>query len=146
MADELLVVDDLEEALPVSRGSSSRGREFGAVKAVDGVSFSLREAETLGVVGESGCGKSTMARWVMKLLDPTDGKIVFKDQERVGPQRSQMRPLRREMMMVFQDPVRISSTGGKGSASSSPRASTSTGSARPRSGSAASASCSRSSG
>ena len=103
MADELLVVDDLKKHFPVSRGIIFK-KQIGAVKAVDGVSFSLREGETLGVVGESGCGKSTMARCIIKLLDPTDGKIVFKGRDISKLSRSEMRPLRREMMMVFQDP------------------------------------------
>src|SRR5206468_7963843 len=75
-----------------------------AVKAVDGVSFVVNKGETLGVVGESGCGKSTMARCVMRLLDPTGGKVVFDGRDITNLSPPQMRPVRRDMMMIFQDP------------------------------------------
>src|ERR671939_585112 len=101
--DELLVVENLKKHFPVTRGIIFQ-KQIAAVKAVDGVSFTVREGETLGVVGESGCGKSTMARCVMKLLDPTDGRIVFDGRDITRLSRADMRPLRREMMMIFQDP------------------------------------------
>jgi oligopeptide/dipeptide ABC transporter ATP-binding protein len=100
---ELLVVEDLKMHFPVTRGLIFQ-REVGAVKAVDGVSFTVNAGETLGVVGESGCGKSTMARCVARLLQPTGGKIVFDGRDISKLNRPQMRPIRREMMMVFQDP------------------------------------------
>jgi oligopeptide/dipeptide ABC transporter ATP-binding protein len=102
-SDDLLVVEDLKKHFPVTRGIVFQ-RQVGAVKAVDGVSFTVRRGETLGVVGESGCGKSTMARCVMKLLEPTDGRVVFDGRDITRYNRVQMRPVRREMMMIFQDP------------------------------------------
>src|SRR5436305_4932115 len=101
--DELLVVEDLKKHFPVTRGIIFQ-KQVAAVKAVDGVSFSVRGGETLGVVGESGCGKSTMARCVMRLLEATGGRIVFDGRDITKLSRTDMRPLRREMMMVFQDP------------------------------------------
>jgi oligopeptide/dipeptide ABC transporter ATP-binding protein len=101
--DELLVVEDLKKHFPVTRGIIFQ-RQIASVKAVDGVSFSIRRGETLGVVGESGCGKSTMARCIVRLLEPTAGKVVFDGRDVTKYSRKQMRPIRREMMMVFQDP------------------------------------------
>jgi oligopeptide/dipeptide ABC transporter ATP-binding protein len=100
---DLLVVEDLKKHFPVTRGIVFQ-KQVGAVKAVDGVSFTVREGETLGVVGESGCGKSTMARCIMRLLDPTAGRVVFEGRDITKLSRAQMRPIRREMMMIFQDP------------------------------------------
>jgi oligopeptide transport system ATP-binding protein len=101
--DELLIVEDLVKHFPVTQGIIFQ-RQVAAVKAVDGVSFSVREGETLGVVGESGCGKSTMARCIMRLLDPTSGRVVFDGRDITKLSRADMRPFRREMMMIFQDP------------------------------------------
>jgi oligopeptide transport system ATP-binding protein len=101
--DELLVVEDLTKHFPVTRGVIFQ-KQVGAVQAVDGVSFTVREGETLGVVGESGCGKSTMARCILRLFDPTSGRIVFAGRDITRLSRKEMRPIRREMMMVFQDP------------------------------------------
>ncbi|MDX6484624.1 MAG: peptide/nickel transport system ATP-binding protein [Gaiellaceae bacterium] len=99
----LLVVENLKKHFPITRGIIFQ-REIAAVKAVDGVSFSVKQGETLGVVGESGCGKSTMARCIMRLLDPTAGRITFDGQDITNLSRAEMRPFRRELMMIFQDP------------------------------------------
>jgi peptide/nickel transport system ATP-binding protein len=101
--DELLVVDDVKKHFPVTRGIIFQ-KEIASVRAVDGVTFTLKEGETLGIVGESGCGKSTLARCIMKLLEPSGGRIVFEGRDITKLSRSEMRPVRREMMMIFQDP------------------------------------------
>jgi len=103
MSDPLLAVENLRKFFPVTKGILLK-KEIGAVKAVDEVSFSVERGETLGIVGESGCGKSTLARCVMRLLEITSGSIVFDGRDITKLSRSDMRPIRREMMMVFQDP------------------------------------------
>jgi oligopeptide/dipeptide ABC transporter ATP-binding protein len=103
LGEELLVVENLKKHFPVTRGIIFQ-KQIAAVKAVDDVSFVVREGETLGVVGESGCGKSTMARCIVRLLDPTDGKVTFRGRDITKLSRAEMRPIRREMMMIFQDP------------------------------------------
>ena len=101
--DELLVVENLKKHFPITRGIIFQ-KEVASVKAVDGVTFNVKKGETLGVVGESGCGKSTMARCVMRLLEPTGGKIIFDGRDITTLTRAEMRPIRRELMMIFQDP------------------------------------------
>ena len=101
--DELLVVEDLKKHFPVTRGIIFQ-KEVASVKAVDGVTFTVKKGETLGVVGESGCGKSTMARCIMRLLEPTAGRIIFDGRDITTLSRAEMRPIRRELMMIFQDP------------------------------------------
>jgi len=104
MSDRPLVeVRDLVKHFPLRRGLLVQ-RQYGAVQAVDGVSFDVRAGETLGIVGESGCGKSTTARLLLRLLEPTSGSIVFEGQDIAGLSAKELKPLRREMQMIFQDP------------------------------------------
>jgi peptide/nickel transport system ATP-binding protein len=99
----LLEVTDLVKHFPVRRGLLF-DREVDQVRAVDGVSFSVAKGETLGLVGESGSGKTTLSRTVLQLLAPTSGSVRFEGREIAGLSRRQMRPLRAELQMVFQDP------------------------------------------
>jgi oligopeptide/dipeptide ABC transporter ATP-binding protein len=101
--DALLRVRDLRKHFPIRRGVLLQ-RQVGAVRAVDGVSFDVRSGETLGLVGESGCGKSTTGRVVTKLLEPTSGTIEFDGRDLTGLSQRQMRPLRSDIAMIFQDP------------------------------------------
>ena len=103
VSEDLLVVEDLVKYFPVTRGIVFQ-KQIASVKAVDGISFTVKQGETLGVVGESGCGKSTMARCLMRLLDPTSGRITFAGRDITHLSRTDMRPIRRELMMIFQDP------------------------------------------
>jgi oligopeptide/dipeptide ABC transporter ATP-binding protein len=98
----LVEVENLKKYFPIRKGLLQR--EAGRVHAVDDVTFSVSEGETLGLVGESGCGKSTLGRTVVRLLEPTDGSVRFegRDISKLGTRA--LRPLRREMQMVFQDP------------------------------------------
>ena len=99
----LLEVTDLVKHFPVKRGLVL-DRQIDGVRAVDGVSFSVGRGQTLGLVGESGSGKSTLSRTVLQLLRPTSGSVLFEGREIAGLSRRQMRPLRNEMQMIFQDP------------------------------------------
>ena len=98
----LLDVIDLKKHFPISKGLLSR--DSGKVYAVDGVSFHINQGETLGLVGESGCGKSTVGRTVLRLLDPTDGSIKLNGRDITHLSKTDMRPVRREMQIIFQDP------------------------------------------
>jgi oligopeptide transport system ATP-binding protein len=99
----LLEVTDLVKHFPIKRGILI-DREVDQVRAVDGISFRVERGETLGLVGESGSGKSTACRAVLQLIKPTSGSVKFEGKELSGLGRRQMRPLRREMQMIFQDP------------------------------------------
>ena len=101
--DVLLEVRDLEVHFPV-HGSGLLRRQVGAVRAVDGVSFEVRRGETLGLVGESGCGKSTTGLSLLRLVEPTGGRIVFDGTDVTSLGRRDLRTLRRRMAMIFQDP------------------------------------------
>ncbi|MSO91562.1 MAG: dipeptide ABC transporter ATP-binding protein [Acetobacteraceae bacterium] len=98
----VIEVTDLKKYFPIHKGLLRR--LVGHVHAVDGVSFSIREGETLGVVGESGCGKSTVGRTVLRLIQPTAGSIKVNGTEITTLSRHEMRPYRRQMQIVFQDP------------------------------------------
>ena len=101
--DEILRVEDLKVHFPVTSGVVFK-KQVASVRAVDGVSFSLGRGETLGLVGESGCGKSTTGLAVLRMLEPTHGRIVFEGEDITHFDKARMRPLRRRMQMVYQDP------------------------------------------
>jgi oligopeptide/dipeptide ABC transporter ATP-binding protein len=100
--ETLMEVRDLVKHFPLRQGLLQR--QVGAVRAVDGVSFDVMRGETLGLVGESGCGKSTTARLVLRLIDPTSGSIKFEGEEIADIKGGRLKELRREMQMIFQDP------------------------------------------
>ena len=102
MAETLLEVRNLKKYFPITAGIFRR--TVGHVKAVDDVSFDVRSGETLGIVGESGCGKSTTGRMIMRILDPTEGKIVFDGDDITRMRGQRLRDIRRKFQMVFQDP------------------------------------------
>ena len=101
--DAVLRVQDLKVHFPVTAGIVVR-RQVGTVKAVDGVSFTVRRGETLGLVGESGCGKSTTGLAILRMLDITSGTVEFEGENITGYDRGRMRPIRAKMQMVYQDP------------------------------------------
>ncbi len=99
----LLHVDNLVKHFPISQGIVFR-KQIGAVRAVDGVSFDVHRGETLGLVGESGCGKSTTGRTILQLYRPTSGSVLFEDADLVALKGESLRKMRRKMQMIFQDP------------------------------------------
>jgi oligopeptide transport system ATP-binding protein len=96
-------VRDLTVYFPVYQGTIFK-KKIGDVKAVDGISFHISNGETLGIVGESGCGKTTTGRAIIRLERPTSGEVLFKQRDITGLDKQELRPLRREMQMIFQDP------------------------------------------
>jgi oligopeptide transport system ATP-binding protein len=103
VSENLLEVTDLVKHFPIKRGVLI-DREVDQVRAVDGISFGIERGKTMGLVGESGSGKSTACRAVLNLIEPTSGSVRFEGREIAGLSRRRMRPLRREMQMIFQDP------------------------------------------
>src|SRR4051794_29518435 len=102
MSEPLVRVKDLVKHFPVKGGLF--GREVDRVHAVDGVSFDLNRGETLGVVGESGCGKSTTGRCILRLIEPTSGEVWFEGRNTTTLDREALRRLCRDMQIIFQDP------------------------------------------
>ena len=101
-AQPLLQVNDLKNYFPVKRGFLQRTVDY--VRAVDGVSFELAKGETLGLVGESGCGKTTVGRTVLRLIPATSGSVTFQGKDIFGLRAAEMRRVRRDMQIIFQDP------------------------------------------
>lgn len=102
MSEILLKVENLTKNFPIYGGVFSR--EVASVKAVQDVSFEIKQGETLGLVGESGCGKSTLGRCVIRLLDPSSGKVTFKGEDITKVEGEHLRELRKKMQIIFQDP------------------------------------------
>jgi peptide/nickel transport system ATP-binding protein len=102
MTDDLLKIAEMKVYFPIKSGVFHNKINY--VKAVDGISFSVKKGESFGIVGESGCGKSTASRAVLQLIRPTSGKVYFKDQELTSLPKRQLRNVRKNIQMVFQDP------------------------------------------
>ena len=101
--ENILEIRGLRKWFPVKSSHLFHG-EKKYVKAVDGIDLTVRHGETLGIVGESGCGKSTLGRTILKLIPPTDGTILFDGRDITGLSDKEMRPVRRDMQIMFQDP------------------------------------------
>jgi len=100
--ENIITVENLKKYFPIKSGILQK--TIGNVKAVDDVSFSIRKAQTFGLVGESGCGKTTIGRTILRLTEPTDGKCIIDGKDIFALKKSQLRPLRTKMQIVFQDP------------------------------------------
>ncbi|HQG03009.1 MAG TPA: ATP-binding cassette domain-containing protein, partial [Thermoleophilia bacterium] len=98
-----MTVDELAVHFPITSGIVVR-RKVGAVRAVDGISFTIRRGETLGLVGESGCGKSTTGRAILQLVRPTAGRVLYEGADLAPLKGGALRRQRRRMQMIFQDP------------------------------------------
>src|ERR1700754_3563053 len=103
MPETLLEINDLKTHFPVERGIFFR-RRIGEVKAVDGVSLSLKQGEIVGLVGESGCGKSTLGRTILQLIRPTEGAVVLGGKNLAALNTRELREARADFQMIFQDP------------------------------------------
>ena len=101
--ENILEVRDLKKYFPITKGIITR-RKVGDVKAVDGLSFDVRKGETLGLVGESGCGKSTTGRTLMRLYEPTAGRIIYDGTDLATLKDRELKPWRRKLQIIFQDP------------------------------------------
>ncbi|MEG1287635.1 MAG: ATP-binding cassette domain-containing protein [Clostridium sp.] len=102
MSETILKVEGLKKYFPIKGGIFQR--TIGQVKAVDGVSFEIKKGETLGIVGESGCGKSTTGRTILRLLEKTDGSVIYKGEDINELSKKELRKLRTDMQIIFQDP------------------------------------------
>src|SRR5713101_92157 len=102
-ADSLMQVNNLKMYFPITQGIIFQ-RKVGDIKAVDGLSFIVRRGETLGLVGESGCGKSNTGRAILQLYRPTEGHVFFEDKDLTELKGEELRRMRRRMQMIFQDP------------------------------------------
>lgn len=97
--DELLRVTNLKKYFPVTKGIMKK--EVATVKAVDGVSFEIRKGETFGLVGESGCGKTTVGKLILRLLDATEGEVIFDGRDLQALSKTEMREMRKEIQIIF---------------------------------------------
>jgi oligopeptide transport system ATP-binding protein len=109
--DVILRVDNLVKHFPIMRGAFFK-KQVAAVRAVDGISFNVNRGETLGLVGESGCGKSTAGRAILQLHKPSSGHVYFEGVDLVTLKSEELRKMRRKMQMIFQDQARGRKEGG----------------------------------